>query len=55
MMLETHEPPAELRRKVTSKGGTTQAAIEHLERCGAGDIIRDAVCKAFDRAQELGA
>ncbi|GMU23712.1 MAG: pyrroline-5-carboxylate reductase [Phycisphaerae bacterium] len=55
MMLETHEPPAELRRKVTSKGGTTQAAIEHLERSGAGDLIRDAVRKAFDRAQELGA
>src|SRR5262249_31117073 len=34
MMLETREPPAELRRKVTSKGGTTQAALEHMESAG---------------------
>ncbi len=33
MMLESGEPPTELRRKVTSKGGTTQAA---LERGGCG-------------------
>jgi len=54
MMLETGEPPAELRRKVTSKGGTTQAALEHMAACTVGDAIRDAVRKAFERAQELG-
>lgn len=54
MMLETEQPPDELRRKVTSKGGTTQAAIEHLERTGVGENIRQAVLAAFRRAQELG-
>ena len=54
MMLETGEDPAELRRKVTSKGGTTQAAIECLERNGAAAAIRDAVAAAFNRGRELG-
>lgn len=55
MMLETGEPPAELRRKVTSKAGTTQAALEHMARAGVPDGIRDAVKAAFKRARELGA
>ncbi len=54
LMLETGEAPAELRRKVTSKGGTTQAALEHMARMNVGDVIRDAVRKAFERAKELG-
>ncbi len=54
MMIQTGEPPAELRRKVTSRGGTTQAALEHLETCGADRAIRDAVVAAFRRARELG-
>jgi pyrroline-5-carboxylate reductase len=54
MMLESGEPPAELRRKVTSKGGTTQAALEHMEKMGVGAAIRDAVKAAFDRGRELG-
>ena len=54
MMLETGEPPAELRRKVTSKGGTTQAALEHMNGAGVGDAICDAVIAAFKRGQELG-
>lgn len=54
MMIETGEPPAELRRKVTSKGGTTQAAIEHLESAGAAEAFRQAVLAAARRAKELG-
>jgi pyrroline-5-carboxylate reductase len=54
MMLETGEPPAELRRKVTSKGGTTQAALEHMAAQHVGDAIRDAVQAAFQRGRELG-
>lgn len=54
MMLETGEPPAELRRKVTSKGGTTQAALEHMNAKGVGDAIQDAVKAAFNRGRELG-
>jgi pyrroline-5-carboxylate reductase len=54
MMLETGEPPAELRRKVTSKGGTTQAALEHMGAAGVDQAIRGAIQAAFDRARELG-
>ena len=54
MMLESGEPPAELRRKVTSKGGTTQAALEHMASAGVDQAIRNAVQAAFDRARELG-
>jgi len=53
MMLETGEPPAELRRKVTSKGGTTQAALEHMQAAGVDKAIREAVQAAFNRAREL--
>ncbi len=54
MMLETKLPPAELRRRVTSQGGTTQAALEHMDRAAVPDAIRDAVQAAFNRGQELG-
>jgi len=46
--------PRELRKKVTSPGGTTEKAIEHFESRELKKIIRDAVQKAFKKAQELG-
>ena len=54
MMVETGEPPAELRRKVTSKGGTTFAALEHMEKAGVLEAIHDAVRAACERGNELG-
>jgi pyrroline-5-carboxylate reductase len=50
------EPAAELRRRVTSPGGTTQAALEVLgaER-GLGDLIARAVRAAAKRSRELSA
>ncbi len=54
MMIDTGESPAELRRKVTSRGGTTQAALDHLAGCGVDRAIREAVLAAFRRARELG-
>jgi len=45
---------AELRHSVTSKGGTTAAAIEVLERAGIRDIVRDALTAARERSIELG-
>jgi pyrroline-5-carboxylate reductase len=54
MMVETGEAPAELRRKVSSKGGTTLAALEHMSRAGVPEAIRDAVVAAFRRAQGVG-
>jgi len=54
MMLDTGESPAELRRKVTSKGGTTQAAMDHMQQAGVDQGIREAVQAAFARARKLG-
>lgn len=54
MMLETGEPPADLRARVTSKGGTTQAALEHMRQAGVDAGIRDAVIAAMRRGRELG-
>jgi pyrroline-5-carboxylate reductase len=54
MMLESGETPATLRRKVTSPGGTTQAAIEAMTVTAVFDGIRDAVLAAWHRSRELG-
>ncbi len=51
---ESDDSPAQLREKVTSPGGTTEAAIKHLEASHAGDTIVAAVKAAADRSRELG-
>lgn len=48
------ESPGELRRNVTSKGGTTEAALEVMEGAGVGDAIVRAIVAARDRGEELG-
>jgi pyrroline-5-carboxylate reductase len=50
----TQEDPAELRRKVTSPNGTTQAALETLDKHQFGEGIARAVARAAERAKELG-
>ena len=55
MVQITGEEPADLRRKVTSPGGTTQAAIETLEQHRFTDSVVKAVSRATQRAGELGA
>ena len=52
---ETGDDPAELRRQVTSTGGTTQAALEVLlSDGGLGDLMHRAVSAAAARSRELG-
>lgn len=51
--LSPSEKIADLRRKVTSPGGTTEAAIKHLESKHTGPQICEAVKKAYERAKEL--
>jgi len=46
---------AELRANVTSKGGTTEAAIGHLESQGFRALLLAALRAARDRSRELGA
>lgn len=48
------EPLAQLRERVTSKGGTTHAALESLRAAAVQEHIVAAVLAARDRACELG-
>ena len=48
------ESPAVLRERVTSKGGTTHAALSHMEEKKVGAHFEEALEKARARAQELG-
>jgi pyrroline-5-carboxylate reductase len=51
---QSKEPPEILRQRVTSKGGTTHAAITSMEQDGIKNIIMRAVHAAKHRARELG-
>jgi pyrroline-5-carboxylate reductase len=53
LLEERKEPPRELRRKVTSPGGTTEAAITVMEREKIKDNIIKALAAACRRADEL--
>jgi pyrroline-5-carboxylate reductase len=53
--MESTEPAAQLRRRVTSKGGTTEKALEQLQALGVHAAIGKAVAAAAQRSQELGA
>jgi pyrroline-5-carboxylate reductase len=56
LLAASGEDPAELRRQVTSPGGTTQAALEVLLGTGGlPDLMRAAVAAAVRRSKELGA
>lgn len=52
---DSDDPPATLRARVTSPGGTTAAAVAALEAGGIRDIFRTALIAARDRSKELGA
>ncbi|KAJ1340185.1 pyrroline-5-carboxylate reductase [Batrachochytrium salamandrivorans] len=54
MLDSTGEDPAELRRKVTSPNGTTEAALKSLEGSGIRAIFAEAVQRATERSAELG-
>jgi pyrroline-5-carboxylate reductase len=50
---KNNESPAELRRKVTSPGGTTEAALKTLAENDFSRLITDALTAARDRSREL--
>ncbi|MDD9267696.1 pyrroline-5-carboxylate reductase [Paenibacillus sp. GCM10023248] len=54
MVQKTQEDPAELRRKVTSPGGATQASIEELDRYQFTEAVSGAVFRSAARAKEMG-
>jgi len=53
LLHDLKEEPASLRKKVTSKGGTTEAAFKVLERKKVKHIIKAAVKEACKRSKEL--
>ena len=55
MLTESDVDAAELRRRVTSPGGTTQAAIETFETGGFRTLVASAVHAARVRGMELSA
>lgn len=51
---DAHDAPSVLRERVTSKGGTTHAAISALDASGVKNAFKDAIRAAHARAAELG-
>jgi pyrroline-5-carboxylate reductase len=48
------EPPSVLRERVTSKGGTTYAALTSMQNAQVGELFQAALQAAQQRAHELG-
>ena len=53
-MHKSGKEAAELRRMVTSPGGTTAEALLRLEKGGFSDLLKQAVNAAYDKAKRLG-
>jgi pyrroline-5-carboxylate reductase len=51
--LESTESPEQLRKRVTSPGGTTQRAIETFEQGGFTGLVSKALHAARDRSIEM--
>ena len=54
LAIRSDEPPCVLRERVTSKGGTTHAALASMQADGVQAAIVKAIRAAQQRAQELG-
>jgi len=54
LLQQSDATPADLRQRVTSPGGTTAAALDHMDDHAMQRIIIDAVHRAAARAAELG-
>jgi len=53
LVARSGEDPSVLRRRVTSKGGTTEAAFKLFKRRGLDKILQDGIRAAARRAKEL--
>ena len=54
MVADAGQDVSQLRANVTSKGGTTEAALQHLESAGLRAIFAEALRLADARAKQLG-
>jgi len=55
LLSRSDDAPAELRRRVTSPGGTTERAIAELETGGLKELFDRATASALARAREIAA
>ena len=53
MLVESGEPAAVLRQRVTSPGGTTQAALDAFEAGGFRELVAVAIAAAAERSRAL--
>jgi len=54
LLVKSEKSPQELRRMVTSPGGTTAEAISVFEKGGFAALIEQAVVAAYEKAKKLG-
>ena len=54
LIQKSGKTPAELRRMVTSPGGTTAEALLQFEKGGLNRLVMQAVVAAYNKAKELG-
>ncbi|MGD6944425.1 pyrroline-5-carboxylate reductase [Cytobacillus gottheilii] len=54
MLAKSHKTPAELRKAVTSPGGTTEAGIQVLEANEVQQSVIDCIKTAAERSKQLG-
>jgi len=54
LIQKSGKPPTELRRMVTSPGGTTAEALLQFEKGGFSQLVMQAVTAAYNKAKELG-
>jgi len=54
LIQKSGKQPAELRRMVTSPGGTTAEALAEFEQGGFSELVAQAVHAAFEKAKSLG-
>jgi pyrroline-5-carboxylate reductase len=54
LAIRSNDPPATLRERVTSKGGTTAAALAVMEARSLSDLVSEALAAAARRSSELG-
>jgi len=54
LLAESGRPAGELRRQVTSPGGTTEAALKVFRERGLFEIVEEAMRAAAGRSKELG-
>ncbi len=53
MVVQNPIPISQLRANVTSKGGTTNAAITRFEQLGLSEMVSEAMDAAIRRAKEM--